>query len=132
MFTLENVIGLFVPQTGQNGRLVDNQEYQERIDKISREFSSLFGGYHSFIGGIGGYLLGNGQLCQEPSTLVLSWCTREAYNDHYEHIILLASRLANDWHQETIGVINRKFQLELVDQTEQERTETAVLVPEKL
>ena len=118
MFTLDHIIGIFVPSTGKNGRYISEQEYSERIDEIASKFAGLFGGYQSFLGGIGGYIGNDHQLIKEDSTLILSWASKQAYNDHYVHILLLASKLAITWDQETVAIIDNSFHLHLVGQNE--------------
>jgi hypothetical protein len=124
MLTLDRIIGIFIPSTAENGRIISQSEHNDRIDLIALKFAGLFGGYQSFSHGIGGYIAHDQTLIKEVSTLILSWSTKESYNDHYLEVIDLASTLAKDWSQETIGIIDSNFHLHLIGHEVVERTLT--------
>ena len=122
MFTLENIVGFFVPSTDNIDQIISAEDYENRILQVGDQFASWFGGFHALAGGFGGYLAGDGRLITEDSTLIISWCTLQAYEQFYTDVIVLASKLAEDWNQESVGVIDANLQLHLIGIDEKIKT----------
>lgn len=114
MFTLDRFLGVITPGTGANGHPITPDQLSDRVHLVDSKLSGLFGGCTSLAPGSIGSFLGAHGLVKEDIILQLSWCTREAYDDHYSSILTWASFLSRQWHQETIGIIDTHFHLHLV------------------
>ncbi len=132
MFTLESIIGVVVPDTGQDSITITSDQLSDRVSIVESKLSYLFGGCSRFAG-VGSYI-GTHGVIGEGIVLCLSWSTLEAYQEHYDHILTWASYLARWWYQETIGVINNKLQLHLVSESDYilECTKTIIPPPDYL
>ena len=128
MFTLESLIGVIVPDTGENSITISADQLSDRVSIVESKLSYLFGGCSSF-SGVGSYIAKNHGLIGEGIVLCLSWCTPEAYDEHYDHILTWASYLSRWWYQETIGVINNKLQLHLVAENDYILDCTKTIIP---
>ncbi len=118
MLTLEKSIGLFVPSTEDTDRPISSSQSDQRVELVATKFADLFGGYQAFYSGIGGYIASNGNLISEDSILVVSFCTSEAYDEHYSRVLVYASVLARQWSQETIGFLDCFQKLKLISETD--------------
>lgn len=118
MLTLEKSIGLFVPSTQDVDRPISSSQLDKRVNLVATKFADLFGGYQAFYSGIGGYIASNGNLVSEDSILVVSFCTSEAYVEHYSRILVYASVLARQWKQETVSILDCFQKLKLVSEVD--------------
>lgn len=118
MLTLEKSIGLFVPSTEETDRPISSSQLDKRVNLVSTKFADLFGGYQAFYSGIGGYIASNGHLISEDSILVVSFCTSEAYEEHYSRILVYASLLCHLWSQETVSILDCFQKLNLISETD--------------
>ncbi len=114
MFTLEKIIGIFVPSTDHIDQIISTEDYEDRILYVGEQFASWFGGFQAFTGGLGGFLANDGRLVTEDTTIVISWATLQAYEQFYTDVIELASRLAEEWTQESVAILDEKFHLHLI------------------
>ena len=118
MLTLEKSIGLFVPSTQDIDKPISSSKLDQRVNLVATKFADLFGGYQAFYSGIGGYIASNGKLISEDSILVVSFCTSEAYDEHYSRILVYASVLARQWTQETVSVLDCFQKLKLISESD--------------
>ena len=118
MFTLEKSIGLFVPSTEDKERPISSSHLDRRVESVSSKFAELFGGYHAFYSGIGGYTASNGDLIKEDSILVVAFCTDDAYCDHYSRILTYASLQCHLWYQETIAILDNWQKIHLISESD--------------
>ena len=128
MFTLESLIGIVVPDTGENGSTITSGQMSDRVNIVESKLSYLFGGCTS-LSGIGSYISSGTGLIRENVVVCLSWSTTEAYSEHYDHILIWSSYLSRWWFQETMGVINNQLQLHLVAESDYIDRCTKTIIP---
>lgn len=133
MFTLESITGLIVPDTGVNGVTITPDQLSDRVSIVETKLSYLFGGCTS-LDGVGSFISSGTGLIREGVVLCLSWCTPEAYQEHYNRVLIWASYLARVWHQESIGVIDHQLRLHLISESDHilECTKTIIPPPDYL
>ena len=127
MLTLDHKLGIFTPSTGKNGNLITRDGLVDRLDLVAHKFTGLFGGATSF-NGIGHYAA-DIEVIREDCILQLAWATQEAYNDHYDYILAWTSYLAKEWYQETIAVLDNKFNLHLISSNDYSKEWRYPIVP---
>ena len=128
MLTLENKLGIFTPSTGKNDRPISRDELADRINIVDHKLTGLFGGCTNLAPSIGNYNGDNG-LIKEDVILQLSWCTKEAYNDHYGLILAWASYLCREWYQQTVAILDNNFHLHLISENDYKSEWSKIIVP---
>lgn len=127
MLTLESYIGVIVPDTGENSVKITSDQLSDRVSIVEHKLAHLFGGCTS-LDGVGSYI-GENAFIREGVVLCLSWCTQEAYDEHYSRVLAWTSYLARWWYQETIGVIDTRFHLHLISESDYIDECTKVTIP---
>lgn len=102
-FEVEQVI--YVPSTDSLQRTISVEEMEKRIQEVRYELSKLFGGYTS-VEGIGGFVKTSEkgeELIEEPVTRIISYTTREGFEENSELLIEYLERKRQEWGQISMG-----------------------------
>jgi len=102
-FEVEQVI--YVPSTDSMQRTITVEELEERIQEVRYELSRLFGGYTS-VEGIGGFVTDTEEgekLIEEPVIRVISYTTRDGFDEKSEELIDYLEAKRVEWGQISMG-----------------------------
>ncbi len=96
-------ISVYVPSTKDANVPVSKAELSARVKEVKQYLATLFGGYSSSEI-IGGYVSTTGELIQEDVVKVISFATKQAYEDNEATLIDKIADWSKEWSQEAIGL----------------------------
>lgn len=99
-FEVEQII--YVPSTDTMQRVVSEEEMRARVDEVREVLSNLFGGYTS-VEAFGGYYDDEEGLVKEPVVRIISYTTKEGFDDRSEELIQYLEQKRKDWGQLSMG-----------------------------
>ena len=102
MFHLPLEMVVYVPSTQDVDNVISVDEMDKRVDIVKEYLASKFGGYTSS-DKLGGYVDSKGNLVNEEVVQVVSFSTKEAFEQNKDELINKLSEWARLWGQEAIG-----------------------------
>lgn len=96
-------ISVYVPSTKDANIPVSKEELNARVKEVKQYLATLFGGYSSSEI-LGGYVSTTGELIQEDVVKVISFATKQAYEDNEATLIDKIADWSKEWSQEAIGL----------------------------
>ena len=96
-------ISVYVPSTKDANVPVSKTELNARVKEVKQYLATLFGGYSSSEI-IGGYVSTTGELIQEDVVKVISFATKQAYEENEATLIDKIADWSKEWSQEAIGL----------------------------
>jgi hypothetical protein len=96
-------ISVYVPSTKDANVPVSKAELSARVKEVKQYLATLFGGYSSSEI-LGGYVSTTGELIQEDVVKVISFATKQAYEDNEATLIDKIADWSKEWSQEAIGL----------------------------
>lgn len=96
-------ISVYVPSTKDANVPVSKEELNARVKEVKQYLATLFGGYSSSEI-IGGYVSTTGELIQEDVVKVISFATKQAYEENEATLIDKIADWSKEWSQEAIGL----------------------------
>lgn len=96
-------ISVYVPSTKDANVPVSKEELSARVKEVKQYLATLFGGYSSSEI-LGGYVSTTGELIQEDVVKVISFATKQAYEDNEATLIDKIADWSKEWSQEAIGL----------------------------
>jgi hypothetical protein len=103
MFHLPLELVVYVPSTQDVDKVVTVDEMNKRIEEVKTYLAELFGGYTSSEK-LGGYMATSKKLVNEQIVQVVSFATKEAYEENKIDLVKKISEWAKEWGQEAIGL----------------------------
>lgn len=103
MFHLPLELVVYVPSTQDVDKVVTVDEMNKRIEEVKTYLAELFGGYTSSEK-LGGYMATSKKLVNEQIVQVVSFATKEAYEENKNDLVKKISEWAKEWGQEAIGL----------------------------
>lgn len=102
MFHLPVEMAVYVPSTSNVSEAIDDNAMRKRVDEVSKTLSTMFGGYTSSEA-VGGYVSKDGNLVNEKIIRVVSYSTKDSFNENKVKLIEMLASWASEWGQEAIG-----------------------------
>jgi len=102
-FALPYEVSVYVPSTIGVDQIIDDDEFEERIEDTELYLSNLFGGY-SKVDIDGGYVSKSNNLVKEAVGKVTSFGSRDGFEPKMEQLIGKLSDWCAKWGQESIGL----------------------------
>ena len=96
-------ISVYVPSTKDANVPVSKAELSARVKEVKQYLATLFGGYSSSEI-LGGYVSTTGELIQEDVVKVISFATKQAYEENEATLIDKIADWSKEWSQEAIGL----------------------------
>jgi hypothetical protein len=96
-------ISVYVPSTKDANVPVSKAELNARVKEVKQYLATLFGGYSSSEI-LGGYVSTTGELIQEDIVKVISFATKQAYEENEATLIDKIADWSKEWSQEAIGL----------------------------
>jgi hypothetical protein len=96
-------ISVYVPSTKDANVPVSKAELNARVKEVKQYLATLFGGYSSSEI-LGGYVSTTGELIQEDVVKVISFATKQAYEENEATLIDKIADWSKEWSQEAIGL----------------------------
>lgn len=102
LFHLPIEMAVYVPSTKNVDKLITPYELEKRVDTVKRTLASMFGGYTS-AEFMGGYIAQNEKLVNEKIVRVVSYSTKDAFQENKKDLLKKIAEWAKEWGQESIG-----------------------------
>jgi hypothetical protein len=101
IFSLDHNVRLYIPGTINLDQKIDTSEYTQKTLKL---FSKWFGGSTKHNAIEGGWLASTGEVVTEPVTIIESYASNDAIEEHIGDVLALAKKIKKELKQEAVSL----------------------------